>query len=77
MAALTHLRILENRLHEAGIPQTAARIMNTMRKLHSCLCWYPGKSRPQRIIEEVTENQSAILKALGYQIASRVLQKLN
>jgi transposase len=77
MAALAYLRILENRLHQAGIPKTASSVVEQMRKLHSCLCWYPGKSKPQRIIEEVTENQSAILKALGYQIASRVLQKLN
>ncbi len=57
MAALTYLRILENRLHQAGIPQTAATAMETVRKLHSCLCWYSGKSRPQRIIEEPTESK--------------------
>jgi len=77
MAALTYLRILETLLGRAGIPQTAATVMETMRKLHSCLCWYSGKSRPQRIIEEPTENQSAILKAFGYRIASGVLQKSN
>src|SRR5208283_2418860 len=68
MAALTYLRILENRLHGAGITQTADRAMDTMRKLHSCLCWYTGKPRPQRIIEEPSEDQSAILKAMGYEI---------
>ena len=77
MAALTYLRILESLLGQAGIPQTAATAMETMRKLHSCLCWCSGKSRPQRIIEEPTENQSAILKALGYRVAGRVLQKSN
>jgi len=75
MAALTYLRILESRLGQAAIPQTAAAVMEKMRKLHSCLCWYSGKSRPRRIIEEPTENQSAILKAFGYRIASGVLQK--
>jgi hypothetical protein len=49
--------------------------MQTMRKLHSCLCWYSGNPKPQRIIEEPTENQSAILKDFGYKIASGVLQK--
>jgi transposase len=73
MAALTYLRMLENRLHRAEIPQTAATAMQTMRKLHSCLCWYSGNPKPQRIIEEPTENQSAILKAFGYKIASGVL----
>ena len=77
MAALTYLRILENRLHGAGITQTADRAMDTMRKLHSCLCWYTGKPRPQRIIEEPSEDQSAILKAMGYEISSGVLQKLS
>jgi transposase len=77
MAALTYLRMLENRLHRAEIPQTAATAMETMRKLHSCLCWYSGNPKPQRIIEEPTENQSAILKAFGYKIASGVLQKSN
>jgi len=77
MAALTYLRILENRLHEAGIPQTAARTMDTMRKLHSCLCWSAGKSRPHRVIEEPTKDQSALLKPFGYKIASGVLHKSN
>ena len=77
MAALTYLRILENRLRQAGIPQTSDSVMETMRKLHSCLCWSASKSRPQRVIEEPTEDQSAILKAFGYKIASGVLQKSN
>jgi len=77
MAALTYLRILESHLDQEGIPQTGATAMESMRKLHSCLCWYSRKSRPQRIIEEPSENQSAILKAFGYKIASGVLQKLN
>lgn len=77
MMALTYLRILENRLAPAAVPQTAAAAMATMRKLHSCLCWYSGTTKPQRIIEEPTEDQSAILKAFGYKIASGVLQKSN
>jgi DNA-binding GntR family transcriptional regulator len=77
MVALTYLRMLENRLHRAEIPQTAATAMETKRKLHSRLCWYSGNPKQQRIIEEPTENQSAILKAFGYKIASVILQKLN
>lgn len=77
MAALTYLRILENRLAQAGIPQTASAAMESMRNLHSCLCWHSGKSRPQRMIEEPTKDQSAILKALGYKITGGVLQKSN
>jgi len=77
MAALTYLRILENRLAQAGIGQTAAAAMESMRNLHSCFCWYAGKSRPQWMIEEPTEDQSAILRAFGHKIASGVLQKLS
>ncbi len=77
MAALTYLRILENRLDKAGLPQTATAAVESMRNLHSCLCWYPGKPEPQRIIEEPTEHQAAILRAFGHKIASGVLQKLS
>jgi transposase len=77
MAALTYLRILENRLAQAGIPQTASATMESMRSLHSCLCWYAGKSQPQRMIEDPTQNQSAILDAFGHKIAGGVLQKLS
>jgi transposase len=77
MAALAYLRILENRLARAGIAQSASAAMESMRSLHSCLCWYAGKSKPQRVIEEPTENQSAILKAFGYKIVGGVLQKLS
>jgi transposase len=77
MAALTYLRMLENRLAQAGIPQTASAAMESMRNLHSCLCWYAGKSKPQRMIEEPTENQSTILKAFGHKIAGGVLQQVD
>jgi transposase len=77
MVALAYLRILENRLAKAGIPQTASAAMESMRNLHSCLCWYSGKSKPQRMIEEASENQSAILKAFGHKIAGGVLQKVS
>jgi transposase len=76
MAALAYLRILENRLAGAGIAQTASAAMKSMRNLHSCLCWYAGRSKPQRMIEEPSENQAAILEAFGHKIAGGVLQKL-
>jgi len=75
MAALTYLQIFENRLAQAGIPQTASATIESMRHLHSCLCWYAGNSQPKRMIEVPTENQSAILDAFGHKIAGGVLQK--
>ena len=77
MAALAYLRMLENRLAQAGNPQTASAAMGSMRNLHSCLCWHAGKSKPQRMIEEPTENQAVILEAFGHNIAGGVLQKLS
>lgn len=77
IAALAFLRILENRLRDSGIPQTAAAAMESMRHLHSSLCWYAGKTKPQRILEEPTEHQAAILHAFGYEIKSGVLQKFD
>jgi len=76
MAALAYLRILENHLAQAGIAQTASAAMQSMRELHSCLLWYAGRTEPQRMIEEPTEEQAAILTAFGYQIDGGVLQKL-
>jgi len=76
MAALVYLRMLENHLAQAGIPQSAATAMDSMRGLHSTLCWYSGKSEPQRVMEEPTEDQSAILKTFGYKIDSRVFGKI-
>ena len=75
IAALTYLRILENRLARAGIAQTASVTMESMRNLHSCLCWYAGRSGPQRVIEEPSEEQATIIKAFGHKIGGGVLQK--
>ena len=50
--------------------------MEQMQKLHSCLCWESGKSKPVRMIEEPTENQAAIMRAFGYEVREGVLQKL-
>lgn len=74
--ALTYLRLLELRLHRAGIELSAAAAMEKMRKLHSCLCWEDGRSKPVRMIEEPTKNQAAIMAAFGYEASGGVLQKI-
>ena len=74
--ALTYLRLIEIRLRRAGLNLSAAETMEQMQKLHSCLCWESGKSKPVRMIEEPTENQAAIIRAFGYEVSRGVLQKI-
>ena len=74
--ALTYLRLIEIRLRRAGLRLSAAETMEQMQKLHSCLCWESGKSKPIRMIEEPTENQAAIMGAFGYEVSGGVLQKI-
>lgn len=75
IVALTYLRIIEIKLHRAGVELTAQAAMEQMRKLHSCLCWTASKRSADRIIEGPTETQAQILSAFGYKIESGVLQK--
>ena len=74
--ALTYLRLIENRLHRAGLSISASSAMEQMHKLHSCLCWKDSTTDPDRIIEEPNEMQAQILRVFGYKIAGGVLQKI-
>ena len=74
--ALTYLRLIEIRLRRAELNLSAAETMEQMQKLHSCLCWESGKSKPIRMIEEPTENQAKIMRAFGYEVSGGVLQKI-
>jgi transposase len=76
IVALSYLRIIELRLHRAGLDISASTAMERMRKLHSCLCWSADKKKPLRIIEEPTTDQALILKAFGYEVVEGVLQKI-
>ena len=74
--ALTYLRILELWMERAGHPLTADRMMDRVRTLHSCLCWNSDARKPQRLIEDPTPEQAEILAAVGFKIASGVLQPI-
>ncbi len=74
--ALTYLRLIEIRLRRAGHEVSAGRAMEQMQKLHSCIFWQSGKSKPIRMVEEPTENQAAIMGAFGYEVSGGVLQKI-
>jgi transposase len=76
VAALCYLRIIELRLHRAGLDMTAATAMRHMQRLHSCLCWQSGAKKPARIIETPSDTQAAILRAFRHETAGGVLQKI-
>ncbi|GAB6161331.1 hypothetical protein JCM12298_04900 [Desulfothermus naphthae] len=75
--ALTYLQLLSLWIKKAGIMVSIDKIMESMRSLHSCLCWHSGKSKPIRIIEEPTPLQAEILSVFGYKIKGGVLQKIS
>ncbi|MFO7606163.1 MAG: IS1634 family transposase [Desulfurivibrionaceae bacterium] len=75
IVALTYLRRIELQLLRAGEKMSAKQVMDEMHRLHSCLVWKKGVRKPERIIEEPTEKQAAILKAFGYKIDKGVLQE--
>jgi predicted NAD/FAD-binding protein len=51
------------------------KTMETMRNLHSCLCWKGRKV--VRILEEPSPEQAKILHAFGYEVKKGVLQKVD
>jgi transposase len=77
IVALCYLRLLELKLHRAGLDISASTAMGRMQRLHSCLCWSASKKKPLRILEDPTPDQALVLKAFGYEIAEGVLQKLS
>ncbi len=76
VVALAYLRLIELRLSRAGLKLTAATAMEEMHRLHSCLCWRAGETKPDRLIEDPSPLQAQILRAFGYEVASGVLQKI-
>ncbi len=74
VAALCYLRLIELKLAKANIQMSAASVMASMKRLHSCLCWKAGKNKPVRMLEEPSEQQGQILQAFGYEITNGVLQ---
>ena len=70
VAAMTYLRMLENRLVRKGIQRTANDVMTDMKRLHSVLSLRKGTRQPERRLETPSETQSEVLNALGYQVGN-------
>ncbi len=76
IVALSYLRLLELRLTKDGLKLSAASAMQQMRALHSCLCWNVGARKAIRKLEEPSEAQAQIMKAMGYGVNPSVSLKL-
>jgi len=69
VVVMTYLRILENRLTLKGIRRTANTAMADMQRLHSVLSLQKGARKHERRLENPSEPQAEVLKALGYRIS--------
>lgn len=77
IVALTYLRRIELQLQRAGMKISAKEAMDEMSRLHSCLVWQKRKKNPERILEEPTPKQTAILRAFGFEVDRGVLQQVD
>ncbi|MCK9374602.1 MAG: hypothetical protein M0P73_00465 [Syntrophobacterales bacterium] len=68
MVALTYLTSLVQRLAAAGLKTTPKDAMEELRALRTAIYFKDSEGKLKRVIEEVTGQQAAILKALGYEI---------
>jgi transposase len=76
VAALTYLTLLHHRLVRAGLDLSVRQAMQELRAVRTAIYWLADERKPRRILEKPTDQQIAILKALGYHVkAARVPQK--
>ena len=66
VAALTYLTLLCERLNTAGIKMTPNEAMDELRELRTAIYVKDDEGKLKRVVEEVTDQQAAILKTLGY-----------
>jgi len=79
--ALTVLRLLEITVnnHRKGTERLSGhKILEEMSHLNSTWLWYTGKSKPENALDDPTQTQADVLKALGWQIGDGgVLQQVH
>ncbi len=68
VVALTYLTLLCQRLAVAGIKMTPNEAMEELRGLRTAIYVKDSEGKLKRVLEEVNEQQAAILKTLGYVI---------
>ncbi len=68
VAALTYLTLLCQRLAAAGIKMTPNEAMEQLRELRTAIYVKDSEGKLKRVLEEVNDQQAAILNTLGYVI---------
>jgi len=66
VVALNYLTLLSQRLAAAGITMTPNEAMEELRELHTAIYAKDPEGKLKRVLEEVNDQQAAILKTLGY-----------
>ena len=66
VAALAYVTLLCQRLDAAGIKMTPNEAMDELRELRTAIYVKDSQGKLKRVLEEVNDQQSAILKTLGY-----------
>jgi transposase len=66
VVALNYLTLLSHRLAEHGITMTPNEAMEELRELRTAIYAKDPEGKLKRILEEVNDQQAAILKTLGY-----------
>lgn len=78
--ALTVLRLLEITVNSAAVGSeklSARSILEEMSYLNSAWLWYPGKRKPEQVLDTPHKIQAGVLKAFGWAIVDGgVLQRL-
>jgi len=68
VAALTYVTLLCQRLAAAGITMTPDEAMEELRALRTAIHLQDAEGKLKRVLEEVNDQQAAILETLGYQV---------
>ena len=68
VVALTFLALLGQRLNSNGFSITPQEAMDELRSLKTAIFQEGEDGKLRRMVEQVSDRQSAILKAMGYQV---------
>jgi hypothetical protein len=76
VVALTYLALVCQRLQGAGLKIPPMEVMEELRSLRTAIYSSGGEGKLKRVIEKVNDTQTAILKALGYEVQEGKIQPL-
>jgi len=76
VVALTYLALVCQRLQGAGLQIPPLEVMEELRSLRTAIYSSEGEGKLKRVIEKANDTQTAILKALGYEIQDGKIQPL-